>query len=380
MALALVSLQAVAETKMGGRDFNHNTTGFTLSGGHATAACETCHVGGVFKGTPKNCDDCHAVGKRILATPKSNNHIVTDAPCGSCHFNTATWLGARYNHGAAKPGQCITCHNGRQATGKPASHNIGRKATDSCDQCHRRIAWIPASWNHSGVTPGTCTTCHNGSTAIGKPGTHTTVAKSTYQCDECHGFTGWFPAAYKHNTAGVCSSCHNGTTAIGKPASHTAVSVKGTNPCSDCHKIQGWIPATYTHTATGSCMTCHDGIKAVGKHLTHIATTDDCNACHTSTTTWAGALGAKPANHIPYNSGVSCGSCHTGAGIVTGPTMHSYVTSSTCMTCHLKGTSYLGSMDKKGIGHEGWSGTGDCSQSGCHKPAGSRGTAYINWD
>ena len=112
--LAVFSLQAMAETQLAGRDFNHEATGFPLTGGHATAACETCHVGGVFKGTPKTCDGCHALGKRVVATPKSTSHIVTDAPCDTCHFNTSTFLGARFNHGTALPGQCATCHNGRQ--------------------------------------------------------------------------------------------------------------------------------------------------------------------------------------------------------------------------------------------------------------------------
>jgi len=134
--LMLVSLQTQAAS--GARDFNHMTTGFPLSGGHAVAACETCHVGGVFKGTPKTCDGCHAAGKRVVATPKTNSHIVTDAPCESCHFNTSTWLGARYNHGTAQPGGCLTCHNGRLSFAKPASHSTNiNKATKSCDSCHR---------------------------------------------------------------------------------------------------------------------------------------------------------------------------------------------------------------------------------------------------
>jgi hypothetical protein len=37
-------------------------------------------------------------------------------------------------------------------------------------------------------------------------------------------------------------------------------------------------------------------------------------------------------------------------------------------------------MDKKNIGHEGMKSGDDCSKSGCHAPAGNRGTAYINWD
>lgn len=379
MTLAIASLQAVAAEQLGGRDFNHMTTGFPLSGIHATTACETCHVGGVLKGTPRNCDGCHALGQRVVATPKSTSHIVTSAPCESCHFNTATFLGARYNHGAATPGQCKTCHNGLQATGKPASHNTGNKATASCDQCHRAIAWSPASWNHTGVTPGTCTNCHNGSTAIGKPAGHNTVAKATYQCDECHGFVGWLPARFKHNIPGTCASCHNDTVAIGKRHS-TLTSIKETNPCSDCHRSTlSWLPATYTHTAPVSCVTCHDGIKAIGKSVGHIATADDCNMCHFSTATWAGALGGKPANHIPYNAGVTCTSCHIGTTVVTGPTLHAYVPLP-CTTCHLRGNGLLGKMDTKSIGHEGMKAGDDCSKSGCHKPLGNRGTLYINWD
>ena len=49
-ALALWAVQASAATEAIGRSFNHMTTGFPLSGGHATAACETCHVGGVPTG------------------------------------------------------------------------------------------------------------------------------------------------------------------------------------------------------------------------------------------------------------------------------------------------------------------------------------------
>ena len=107
VVLAVCSLQAqAAGTQAVGRSFDHNATGFPLSGVHALTACETCHAAGVFKGTPKTCDGCHALGKRVVATPKSSSHIVTDAPCDTCHFNASTFLGARFNHGTALPGQC----------------------------------------------------------------------------------------------------------------------------------------------------------------------------------------------------------------------------------------------------------------------------------
>lgn len=334
VALTVFSLQAFAAAQMGGRDFNHMTTGFILSGGHAVAACETCHIGGVFKGTPRACDGCHAVGKRIIATPKTNSHIVTDAPCESCHFNTATWLGARYNHGNAQPGQCATCHNGRLSFAKPSTHNTGNKAAKACDSCHRSSAWLPASWNHNGVV-GVCSSCHVSSPEVStpnrKPVSHAAPAlKGTLECDSCHLYSGWYPNRFKHNTGALCSSCHNGTLATGKAGGH-------------------------------------------------IATTDECNQCHYTAVSWSPALGGKPANHIPYTSG-TCTSCHTTVtSVKTGATLHAYV-STVCKTCHLSGTSYLGNMDKKGIGHEGMGSGDDCSMSGCHKPAGNKGTAYINWD
>ena len=37
-----------------GRDFDHLRTGFALSGAHTNARCESCHLGGVFKGTPRD--------------------------------------------------------------------------------------------------------------------------------------------------------------------------------------------------------------------------------------------------------------------------------------------------------------------------------------
>ena len=330
MVLTLVSLQSMAETQLGGRDFNHMSTGFPLSGGHATAACETCHMGGVFKGTPKNCDGCHALGKRVIATPKSITHIVTDAPCENCHFNTSTFLGARYNHSSATPGQCITCHNGRIAQTKPANH---KPTTSSCDSCHRAIAWSPASWNHSGVVHGTCTNCHNGSPTIGKPGSHTTVAKATYQCDECHSFLGWIPAGYKHNIAGVCSNCHNGTTAMGKGSMHIVT----TSACDTCHKsTTTWLGASaHSGNIVGICGTCHNGTTAKGKGSNHIATTSACDTCHKSTTSWLGA-----SFHDASVASI-CGTCHNGTqGVVGKPALHIPSTGNNCDLCHTSTSSF----------------------------------------
>lgn len=342
VALTVFSMQVFAAAQTGGRDFNHMTTGFVLSGGHAVAACETCHIGGVFKGTPRACDGCHATGKRIIATPKSNTHIVTDAPCETCHFNTATWLGARFNHGTAQPGQCATCHNGRLSLSKPATHNVGNKATKACDSCHRSSSWLPASWNHNGVT-GVCSSCHVSSPEVSPPNR--------------------------------------------KPAGHAAPKLKGTLECDSCHLYSAWYPNRFKHNTGELCTACHDGIKAQGKSGGHLATTDQCDQCHYTAVSWTPALGGKPANHIDYNAGTTCTSCHLSVSSVKkGSSLHGYLTGQACYVCHgsNRAKSYLG---VKGV--ESWpnfhkssknpSAT-DCSASGCHAPAGGKGSAYINWD
>ncbi|HET9208058.1 MAG TPA: hypothetical protein VFO28_17590, partial [Burkholderiaceae bacterium] len=50
-----------------------------------------------------------------------------------------------------------------------------------------------------------------------------------------------------------------------------------------------------------------------------------------------------------------------------------------CKACHQSGTGYLGSMEKKSLTHERSTGVTDCSQSGCHRPLGVRGTPYRSW-
>ncbi len=324
----MVSVLTLSSTAIaapsGTSDFNHMKTGFPLTGAHAAAACVTCHLDGVFNGTPRTCEGCHTMGKRVVATPKSSNHVVTDAPCRACHFNTATFLGARFNHATTKPEQCDTCHNGRIAQGRPVDHNIGKKATDSCDHCHRTSAFIPSSWNHMGVIPGSCDSagCHvsGANQYYRSTATHTRTGMATYKCDDCHNFVSWYPGHYKHfasSPTGRCDGCHNNAVAISTPSGHVAIG------------------------------------------------TDDCGQCHTSTNSWLGALGAKPANHIPYNAGASCSNCHVGNTVATGAALHAFV-SGTCKTCHDSNSpQYLGRMERKRLGsHEGSKTTQDCIS--CH--------------
>lgn len=349
VSLSLLSLSAIAApsdaTATGEQSqterFNHMTTGFVLTGAHAIAECGSCHVGGVFKGTRRNCNGCHTKGQRVVATAMSSTHIVTTEPCEVCHTNTVTFLGARFNHGKAIPGQCANCHNGLSATGRASSHRTGSKLTKSCDSCHRSTAWLPASWNHFGNT-AKCVTCH---------------------------VTGGDGAAFVRTNVG-------GTT-----PEHFAHAYTTVYDCEGCHSSYNtWYGALYNHSTSysgGTCVSCHDGVKATGtaQKSGHVAIgTDDCSSCHTTKITWLGALGGKPANHIPYDAGVSCGSCHVGTAKVARSTLHAYSSTSTCATCHISPNAYTGSPNaqKTKSSHKGSSGN-NCSS--CHPGASS----YSNW-
>jgi protein-arginine kinase activator protein McsA len=334
LSLSLFCMLATAEqadAPQTSRDFNHTATGFPLAGLHSTAECGSCHVGGVFKGTPRTCSGCHAKGRRVSATAMSAQHLVTTEACEVCHTNTVTFYGAKYNHAKAVPGQCLTCHNGLIAAGKAASHSSGNKATKSCDNCHRTYAWTPASWNHAGVAMGSCSTCHNGSAAPGRPANHSSIGRLTFECDSCHNFFGWSPYNYSHADSnfgsGACANCHSYTSGLNNTplkANHMTT----TSACESCHKSYStWLGANaHTGNEAGLCLNCHTA-KRPSSHST-AAYLVSCDACHT-TTSWA-------FNHAAQQGKHTCVSCHASRGVskhgsgATSPTSKYY----NCDSCH----------------------------------------------
>lgn len=349
--------------------------------------CATCHNGTSAKG-------------------KSATHVATNAACDTCHTasntsNYSTFLGATYQH-PTPPGVCSTCHNGATAQGK-----VGPKAvvpahiitTSECSVCHTQAntanytTFLGATYAHANP-PGVCATCHNGSIALGKHALH---IATTLGCDSCHtqsntsnyttfkGATG----AVDHATivpaaAGSCqrSGCHNGVSAKGLPASGHIPLPASAASCDSggCHTYVGG-------TFAGAVMNNTPGHAAV--------VSARCDSCHNGAYTTQGTLGAygKVGNHIPttITGGLDCNTCHTTtsytslANWLTERMNHNGAqgggvggNGAYCVTCHLKGVSYLGTMDKKS--HEGTSMAKDCSKSGCHRPLGNTGTTYVNWN
>ena len=86
MLLAAGSL-AMAQGAPASRNFDHFTTGFPLTGQHLNERCESCHINGIFKGTPRDCASCHTAGTRWSRSNvvKGQNHFPTQLACDSCH-------------------------------------------------------------------------------------------------------------------------------------------------------------------------------------------------------------------------------------------------------------------------------------------------------
>jgi hypothetical protein len=360
LVVALLALAWTAAFAQGtGADpsmsFDHATTGFSLGSQHALARCESCHIQGVFRGTPRDCASCHRNASRPMATQFPVRHIPTTLPCDTCH-RAAAWNVVIYRHQDVTKGTCLTCHNGTFAQGKPAGHVV---TIASCDTCHNTLTWFGTNYNHAGVAAGTCATCHNGTKATGKPANH---VATTASCDTCHTTLVWTPASFPHDAtmAGRCSTCHNGTSATGKSRGH----IPTNSQCDTCHtNFTAFRPAVMNHAGlAGQCSTCHSGAyvgqNAQAKSGAHLPTTQQCDVCHSSTTTWATAtfdhaangvvIGAhtcstnchiagrqglpKPTNHVPTTQ--ACDVCHTNFTAFAPAAMNHDGTAGKCLTCH----------------------------------------------
>ncbi|MCP4979957.1 MAG: hypothetical protein GY935_05610 [Gammaproteobacteria bacterium] len=213
-----------------GVEFDHDATSFPLDFKHAQANCETCHLKGVFTGTPRRCRDCHSNSGRIKASAPSTRHIRVIGDCDYCHTPTIWTSVPRVDHSVVI-GSCASCHNAVIADGKNPGHI---PSGNLCEDCHTTFSW---KFNHVN-TSSNCIFCHNGGIAEGK---HPGHILSTNSCEDCHDTSDWTPVdRVDHGSVlGTCFSCHNGAIAQGKGPSH----IPSSNDCALCHSVIGWVPA-----------------------------------------------------------------------------------------------------------------------------------------
>jgi hypothetical protein len=133
------------------------------------------------------------------------------------------------------------------------------------------------------------------------------------------------PFAHSSVAGTACVGCHDAASGSGRPASHLATS----NNCQSCHTTLAWLPVTAVDHAQviGSCVSCHNGILATGKPASHVATSTGCDRCHTTN-------GWIPARFD--HTGVAahtCTTCHNAVQAIGMARTH-IPTTQQCDACH----------------------------------------------
>ncbi len=298
---------AVCHTPSGWKPstFNHNNSAFQLTGKHQTVACESCHINGVFKGTPMDCASCHS------DTDPHQGRLGTQ--CTECH-TTNGWKPSTFDH----------ANSSFQLTGK--------HTTAACAQCHKDMFFVG--------TPTACASCH------GSVDPHSGALGA--QCETCHTTAAWKPSTFNHanssfkltgkHTTVACGSCHKDMKFKGTPttcfACHAANDHHGgkygTN-CAACHSTAGWKPATFDHNLSSFPLTgAHVSTACTKCHINGVftGTPKECVACHSSKDVHAG------------KAGTNCATCHTTTAWKpstlshTFPLRHGNGTAASCATCH----------------------------------------------
>ncbi|RJP71950.1 MAG: cytochrome C [Ignavibacteriales bacterium] len=269
--------------------FNHDKSGFRLTGMHSKVKCEECHpkvrVSGQsfqkFKGNRfNNCVDCH---KDIHAGKFGSD-------CKTCHntsgFNLINKNSFDHNKtnfrliGKHIQVECSKCH-GKDLNSKPKHEN--------CNDCHKDY--------------------HNGEFKTGN---------RNPDCKDCHSETGFSPSSFteeKHNNTGfrlvgahqaipckschiknnewrfrkigsVCTDCHNNI-----HGAEITTNIMSNSDCTICHNQTGWSRIDFNHNITKFAL--------VGKHLLA-----DCRDCHSDKTD-----AGRPA-YIFASLKADCENCH----------------------------------------------------------------------
>ena len=292
--------------------FNHNTTGFPLTGSHTVP--------------PRQCTDCHL----------NNNYNITSTACVSCHQTDYTNATTPVNHAAAGfPTTCETCHDTNLWTDATFNHTTTGFALAGAHTVPPRVCTDCHTNNNYSLNSTACVTCHladfNGTT-----NPNHAAAGFPQQCDLCHDTTLWTDSTFNHNntafpltgahTTTACALCHvNGnyttlpTTCIG---CHQTDYNNTTNPghaaqpqffpttCATCHTTTAWTSATFNHAQYTTFLVTHGNANGV------------CSTCHTNSNDY---------------SQFQCTGCHGGnnAANFLHPNINGYVYNSiNCYQCH----------------------------------------------
>lgn len=295
------------------KNFNHEKTGFLLSGKHSKVECSGCHKTefmieekskkhkGTFMGLHADCRGCH----------QDYHQTTLGSNCEKCHSAESFRPATKFNHdisnfalsGAHIKVECVKCHIIELKNGKNFQRfkNIEYK---SCNSCHQDI--------HKGKFGNDCNSCHvtesfkkiknlekfdHAKTNYPLLGKHQNVkctdchkgglnTKPKYEkCINCHSdyHVGEFT---KNNYQTDCGVCHdvNGfslTSFSTERHKETKFLLTGSHlaiPCQSCHqKNNKWK----FRIDRGNCINCHRNVHG-DSFSKKIYDDDICVTCHNS--------------------------------------------------------------------------------------------------
>jgi hypothetical protein len=294
--------------------FDHATTRFSLTEGHAGLECMACHTTAPpstvdFRGLEMSCDTCHVDVHRGEL----------DTSCETCH-STSLWDVTTFTHadprsffeGRHAALSCVECHTETLQPTRTSDRapvlRVGFTTTaTACVSCHADV--------HLGQLQTNCQRCHSvetpefAVTAFAHDDTAfpLTDKHAPLECASCHAVeTGAFPAGHgsarRYTGVGTtCASCHEDP--------HEG---QLDPACETCHSAEAFALPDYLHKRAGDLRTFFTG--------RHASAT--CTACH------AALPGSRPG--VPsaqnYDVDITCTVCHTD--------VHRGALGDTCETCH----------------------------------------------
>ena len=365
-----------------GAKFDHSTTGFPLTAGHANVPCASCHINNNYN-LQIAPTDCGNSGCHLTTWQQTNNPphpqagpSFAVANCAQCH-STTSWTNVIFNHSATgfpltnshANVPCASCHINNnynltiaptdcgnsgchlttwQQTNNPVHSTSGPAfSVANCSSCHDTISWTDVtSFNHA-------------TTGFALVGTHATTP-----CIQCHVNNNYTLSSTD------CMGCHlsswNSTQTIGgNVPNHVAANFPTTaSACSSCHPITTWSAGTFDHSTTGfpltnshqmapagkvtACTQCHIG----GNYTLSIQPTDCGNSgCHL--TTWQQTNNPTHSTAGSAFAAANCSTCHdtiawtdaTFNHSVTGFALTGAHATTACALCHVNNNYNLTSAN-----------------------------------
>lgn len=278
------------KVKIQNTSFDHNLTGFELSGRHKEVDCKKCHTSDDMTKPIMHdkCTSCHN------DYHKGQFEKIKYPDCSICHddegFNKSTFDIDRHNEtkfklqGSHQAIACVECH---LKDGWWTFQNIG----DKCSECHNNIHEDKIDNKYMPLND--CTFCHD----EGKWNSITfDHSKTNFLLEGKHKIIGCGPCHFKKEnnkiiaqkfggTEKKCSFCHENI--HGKQ-----FEIDNETDCSRCHGFSNWDKNDFNHDNTAfklegvhkniDCIKCHPKINEGPKLVTFYKTGKiKCSDCHT---------------------------------------------------------------------------------------------------